>query len=150
MQNKRLTFGCEFQTEKNESRARFQVTWFELSPLKQINRTHVLKGFERSAKIFSDDLFTGKSLFSLGATVSPSLAFVSIGSLAIFHKSFRSFLYAHKIYFYITNIGSINTQYTCPYLPHNRDHSESRVLGKSVAVRISSTQAANTGTYSSF
>ena len=70
VKNKRLTFGCEFETEKNESRARFEVTWFELPPMRQINRTHTLKGFERNAIIHSDHLSGNTSLFALGTTVS--------------------------------------------------------------------------------
>ena len=68
MKNNKIAFKCEFETEKDEEAARFEVTWFEASPLRQINETQILSGLERNATL--QDRSDGAPLFSLGMTVS--------------------------------------------------------------------------------
>ena len=68
MKNKKIAFKCEFETEKEEKTARFEVTWFEASPFRQINETQILNGLERNATL--QDGPDGMPLFSLGMTVS--------------------------------------------------------------------------------
>ena len=68
MKNKKIAFKCEFETEKHEEAARFEVTWFEASPSRQINRTQILNGLERNATL--QDGPDGVPLFSLGMAVS--------------------------------------------------------------------------------
>ena len=70
IKNKRIGFNCEFETEKDEERARFEVTWYEGSPLKKINKTHILKGRDRNATLQNDISFSEGLLFSLGTSVS--------------------------------------------------------------------------------
>ena len=70
IKNKRIGFNCEFEAEKNEERARFEVTWYEGTPLKKINKTHILKGFERNVTLQNDSPFGETSLFTFGASVS--------------------------------------------------------------------------------
>ena len=69
IKDKRLAFKCEFESDKNEESARFDVTWYEGSPLKKINQTDFLKGLERNATLQNQHEFNGTPLFLLGTTV---------------------------------------------------------------------------------
>ena len=64
----KIALKCQFETEKDEEAARFEVTWFEASSFRQINETQILNGLERYAILQDgpDDV----PLFSLGMTVS--------------------------------------------------------------------------------
>ena len=70
VEDNRLVFKCEFNSSTKEEVARYNVSWFEESPLKQLSKVHILKGMERVAKleIFPNSSHAG-SQFRLGKTV---------------------------------------------------------------------------------
>lgn len=65
---KRLAFKCEFESNTNDTAARFEVTWYEGS--KKINQTDILRGLQRNATLQNNNSSTEKQLFSLGTIVS--------------------------------------------------------------------------------
>ena len=68
VKNRQIAFTCTFEAEKSEERARFEVTWFEGSPVKRINKTNLLNGLARNATLQNG--FGSVPLFSLGKVVS--------------------------------------------------------------------------------
>ena len=70
VEGNRLVFKCEFKSNTKEDVARFHVSWYEESPLRQLGKVDILKGTERVAKLQrSLNSSSGMSLFRLGKTV---------------------------------------------------------------------------------
>ena len=71
MEDDKLVFLCEFKSKTVEEVARFHVSWYEESPIKQLDKTEILTGTERVAKLSMNNTSSdGKEIFRLGKKVS--------------------------------------------------------------------------------
>ena len=70
VEGNQLVFKCEFKSNTEEDAARFQVSWYQEFPLKQLNQIETLKGKERVAKLLvNHNCSQASSIFRLGKTV---------------------------------------------------------------------------------
>ncbi len=68
--NKRLQFLCEFSSDDNNNNDTFEVTWYQSTPVKQLNQINILRGKERMAILRNNHSYPNQPIFHLGTTVS--------------------------------------------------------------------------------
>ena len=71
LEDNQLVFKCEFKSNTIEDAARFHVSWFEEFPLQQLDKTELINGTDRVARLFMRSTSSnGSPIFRLGKKVS--------------------------------------------------------------------------------